>query len=248
MRSPPGLSGATSDVGRDRAKRDVGGDGGRTLPGLVDIRDRRYNIRSMSCSATNARHARWLALALWPIWLGALLAPLPGAAEEPTARLRVPGIDAACRTDANQRARSELRLQAVEWVEAPTRPGAAPRDAPAVARVEIAGRAWSPGGWVRLTANCTYAKGGPAVILIRAQPAPPLDLSGVTRLSEPASPSASNPPVAPVAPPGSAAAEAGPSVRLKPSLTEMPFDPLTMAKRQDFLKDHLLGIKLQAPF
>ena len=188
-----------------------------------------------------ATHARWLALALW---LGGLLAP--AAAEEPAARLRVPGIDAACRADANQRARTELRLQAVEWIEDPAKPAAAPSDSHAVTRIELAGRARSPNGPVRLTANCTYAKGRPAVVLIRTQPAPALDLSGIAPLPDPRQATG---PLAQALPSGSAAPEPSPTVRLTPTLKETPFDPLTTnARRQDFIGSHEFAIKLQTPF
>ena len=129
-----------------------------------------------------ASQARWLALALW---LGIALAPMAAAAEDSAARLRVPGIDAACRADANQRARSELRLQAVEWFADPAKAAAGPSDTHAVTRIELAGRGRSTSGLVRLTADCTYAKGRPAVVLVRAEPAPALDLSGVAPLPTP---------------------------------------------------------------
>ncbi|HKW54059.1 MAG TPA: hypothetical protein VJO12_10220, partial [Stellaceae bacterium] len=86
----------------------------------VDLSDRGYNIGWMSFLATHAGRVRWLALALCPLWLGGV----PVAAEEPAARLHVPGIDAACRADADQRARTELRLQAVQWIEGPANPSA----------------------------------------------------------------------------------------------------------------------------
>ncbi|HWG79267.1 MAG TPA: hypothetical protein VN681_05805 [Stellaceae bacterium] len=186
--------------------------------------------------------ARWLALALW---LAGLLAPATVVAEEPAARRRVPGIDAACRADANQRARAELRLQAVEWLDDPAKPAAAPSgDAHAVTRIELAGRARSPSGPVRLWANCTYAKDQPAVVAVRAQPA--LDLSGAAPVPMPL-PDASAPQG--LAAPGTAADEPSPTIRLTPTLKEMPFDPLTNnARRQDFIGSHEFAIKLQTPF
>jgi len=189
-----------------------------------------------------------VALVLGPLWLGVLSAPAPSSAEQQDARLRVPGIDAACRADAGQRARSEMRLKSVEWLEGSAAPGASRGDAPAMRRVEIAGRARSAGGWIRLTANCTYAEGRPAAISVAAQPAPALDLSGIARLPEPPRQQEANAQTSPSSSSGSASPEAAPAAHLKPSLTEVPFDPLTVGKRQDFLKDHLLGIKLQTPF
>jgi len=197
---------------------------------------------------TNPPRIPRLALVLGPIWLGVLLASAPSWAEQQAARLRVPGIDAACRADAEQRARATMRLKSVEWLAGPAAPGAAQGDAPAMRRVEIAGRARSAGGWLRLTANCTYAEGRPAAILVDAQPAPALDLSGIARLPEPPKRQEANAQTSPSSSPGAASPEAGPSAHLKPSLTEVPFDPLMIGKRQDFLKDHLLGIKLQTPF
>jgi hypothetical protein len=189
-----------------------------------------------------APHARWLALALC---LGGLVAP--AAAEEPAARLRVPGIDAACRADANQRARSELRLQAVEWLEGPAKPAAPPSDTHAVTRIELAGRAHSPSGPVRLTANCTYAKGRPAVVVIHTQPAPALDLSGMAPLPTP--PRGTAVPAGLATSPTLSTEEPSPTVRLTPTLREMPFDPLTSnARRQDFIGSHEFAIKLQTPF
>lgn len=191
-----------------------------------------------------ATHARWLALALW---LGGLPAPATVAAEEPTARLRVPGIDAACRADANQRARTELRLQAVEWLD-PAKPAAPPSgNTHAVTRIELAGRARSPSGPVRLWANCTYAKGRAAVVSVRAQPAPTLDLSGAAPLPVP--PRDASAPQGLAAAPGTAADEPSATIRLTPTLKEMPFDPLTTnARRQDFIGSHEFAIKLQTPF
>jgi hypothetical protein len=208
----------------------------------VDFRGGRNNIRRMSLLAT---HARWLALALW---LGGLLAPVTAAAQEPAARLRVPGIDAACRADANQRARTELRLQAVEWLEDPAKPAATPSgDTHAVTRIELAGRARSPSGPMRLWANCTYAKGRPAVVSVRAQPVPALDLSGAAPLPTP--PRGVTAPQGLAAAPGTSADEPSPAVRLTPTLREMPFDPLTnSARRQDFIGSHEFAIKLQTPF
>jgi hypothetical protein len=209
-------------------------------PRLVDFPDRRYNIHWMSLLAT---YARWLALALW---LGGMLAPLPVAAEEPAVRLRVPGIDAACRADAIQRARTELRLQAVEWIDDPAKPAAAPSSSHAVTRIELAGRARAPSGPVRLWANCTYAKGRPAVVSVRAQPAPALDLSSVAPLPTPRR-DVTAPGLGTA--PGTSAEEPGPTLRLTPTLKEMPFDPLTTnARRQDFIGSHEFAIKLQTPF
>lgn len=207
----------------------------------MDFPERRYNIRCMRLPATQAR---WLALGLW---LGGLLAPVTAAAEEPAARLRVPGIDAACRADANQRARTELRVQAIEWLEDPAKPAAASSgDSHAVTRIELAGRARAPSGPVRLWANCTYAKGRHAVVSVRAQPAPALDLSGAAPMPTPprdlAAPQG-------LTAPGMSAEEPSPTVRLTPTLKEMPFDPLTTnARRQDFIGSHEFAIKLQTPF
>ena len=212
-----------------------------SAPAAVDFRGRGDNIRRMSLLAT---HARWLAVALW---LGGLLAPVTVAAEESAARLRVPGVDAACRADANQRARSELRLQAIEWLEDPAKPArAASGDSHAVTRIELAGRARSPSGPVRLWANCTYAKGRPAVVSVRAQPAP-LDLSGAAPMPTP--PRDATAPQEAGSPPEISAEEPGPTMRLTPTLKEMPFDPLTTnARRQDFIGSHEFAIKLQTPF
>jgi len=192
-----------------------------------------------------ATHARWLALALW---LGGLLAPLMAAAEDPAARLRVPGIDAACRADANQRARTELRLQGIQWLEDPADPApASAGDTHAVTRIELAGRARAASGPVRLTANCTYAKGRPAVVSVRVQPAPALDLSGVAPLPVPPRGAATLRGLAAAS--GLSAEEPSPTVRLTPTLREMPFDPLTSnARRQDFIGSHEFAIKLQTPF
>ena len=190
-----------------------------------------------------ASQARWFALALW---LGIALAPMAAAAEDSAARLRVPGIDAACRADANQRARTELRLQAVEWFADPAKAAAGPSDTHAVTRIELAGRGRSTSGLVRLTADCTYAKGRPAVVLVRAEPAPALDLSGVAPLPTP--PRHVTAPGSAAAP-GTAAEEPSPTMRLTPTLKEMPFDPLTTnARRQDFIGSHEFAIKLQTPF
>jgi len=82
----------------------------------------------------------------------------------------------------------------------------------------------------------------------RCTAAPALDLSGIARLPEPPRQQEANAQTPPSSSPGSASPEAAPAAHLKPSLTEVPFDPLTVGKRQDFLKDHLLGIKLQTPF
>jgi hypothetical protein len=182
--------------------------------------------------------------------LGALLAAAPSAAQQqPAARLAVPGIDAACRADADQRARTQMRLKSVEWTDGTAERRAAPQDdVRAVTRVEIAGRARSAGGWVSLTANCTFAKGRATAVSLQVQPAPALDLSGIARLAESLTPPDANAQIVQAAPAGSGSPEAAPAVRVKPSLTEIPFDPLTAAKKQDFLRDHLLGIKLQAPF
>jgi hypothetical protein len=213
---------------------------------IVDIRRRRYNIPAMSDRVMDPARLLWLAVA-GPLWLGALLAAGPSAAEPQEARGRVPGIDAACRADAGQRARSAMRLDSVEWLAGPAEARAARGDAAAMIRVEIAGRARSAGGWITLTANCTYAKDRPAAISLNVQPSA-LDLSGVVRLPQPPKQLEANAPTAPSSSLGSGSSEASPSVALKPSLTEVPFDPLTIGKRQDFLKDHLLGIKLQTPF
>lgn len=211
----------------------------------MDFRGGPYNIGSMDDRRTNAWRSRRLALALSPLWLGALMAPALSAAEEPPARLRVPGVDAACRADADQRARSELGLRAIEWLPDPAKQADPPRGARSITRVEIAGRGRSPAGWVRLTADCTYAKGRLPEILVRAEPAPPLDLSGIAPLPSPPL----GPPPAQVSPPGTAAAEPSPTVRLTPTLKEMPFDPLTTnARRQDFIGSHEFAIKLQTPF
>ena len=181
--------------------------------------------------------------------VGALLAAAPSAAQEPPARLVVPGVGAACRADAEQRARTQLQLTPVEWAEATAeRRVAAHGDIPAVVHVEIAGRARSVGGWISLTADCTFAKGRAAAVSLHAQPAPALDLSGIARLSESLAQPGANAQIAQASPTASGSLKSGSAVRLKPSLTEIPFDPLTAAKRQDFLRDHLLGIKLQAPF
>ena len=193
---------------------------------------------------TNLRRFLWLALAS-PFWLGALLGTDPSAAEPPDARGRLPGVDAACRADAGQRARSAMRLTSVEWLAGSAAAGAPQDDTPAMTRVEVAGRARTASGWASLVANCTYAKGRPAAISLQVQPAPALDLSGIVRLPEPPQRQAAN---APAAPSVSTASEPTPAVQLKPTLKEAPFDPLTIGKRQDFLKDHLLGIKLQTPF
>jgi hypothetical protein len=212
----------------------------------VDFSDRRDNIRWVSFLAAHAARVRWLALGLCSLWLGDVLASAPVAADEP-ARLRVPGIDAACRADADQRARSEWRLQAVQWIEGPAKVAAAPSESHAVTRVEISGRARSAGGWVRLTANCTYAKGRPAVVLIGTEPAPALDLSGVAPLPTP--PRDVTAPQGLAAAPGTPAEEPSPTVRLTPTLKELPFDPLTNnARRQDFIGSHEFAIKLQTPF
>jgi hypothetical protein len=181
--------------------------------------------------------------------LGVPLAAAPGAAQQPEARLAVPGVDAACRADADQRARTQMRLKAVDWTDGPAERRRAPQDdVHAITRVEIAGRARSAGGWVSLTANCTFAKGRPTAVSLQVQPAPALDLSGIARLSDSLAPPGANGQIAQASPAGSGSPEAGPAMRLKPSLTEIPFDPLTAAKKQDFLRDHLLGITLQAPF
>ena len=211
------------------------------MPAAVDFRDGCYNICRMRLLAT---HARRLVLALW---LGGLLAPVTVAAEEPTARLRVPGIDAACRADANQRARSELQLRSVEWLEDPAKPArASSGDSHAVTRIELAGRARSSSGPVRLWANCTYAKGRPAVVSVRAQPAP-LDLSGAAPLPPPQRDVTA--PQGLGSAPDMSAEEPGPTTRLTPTLKEMPFDPLTTnARRQDFIGSHEFAIKLQTPF
>jgi hypothetical protein len=211
----------------------------------MDIRGRCYNIGIMCYRRTDASRGRWLALALCPLWLGTLTAP--SAAEEPPARLRVPGVDAACRVDAEQRARSEMRLQAVEWLADPAKQAGPPSSARSITRVEIAGRARSAAGWVRLTANCTYANGRLPAISVRTQPAPALDLSGVAPLPTPPAPldalTAQMPSL------DGSAADPSPSVRLTPSLRETPFDPLTTnARRQDFLGSHQFAIKLQTPF
>lgn len=213
----------------------------------MDIRSACYNIGIMCYRRTDASRGRWLALALCPLWLGVLTAPAPSAAEEPGARLRVPGVDAACRADAEQRARSEMRLQAVEWLPSPVKDGGAPSSARSITRVEIAGRARSAAGWVRLTANCTYANGRLPAISVRTEPAPALDLSGVAPLPTP--PAALDAPTPQLWSPDGSAGDPGPSVRLTPSLREMPFDPLTTnARRQDFLGSHQFAIKLQTPF
>jgi hypothetical protein len=208
----------------------------------MDFQLRRYNIRRMSLLAT---YARWLAPAL-ALWLGSL--PAPAAAEEPAARLRVPGIDAACRADANQRARTELRLQAIEWIEDPAKPAAPSGGGThAATRIELAGRARSPSGPVSLTANCTYAKGRPAAVSVRARPAPALDLSGAAPFPTP--PHDVTAPLGWAPAPGTSAEEPSPTVRLTPTLKEMPFDPLTNnARRQDFIGSHEFAIKLQTPF
>ena len=140
-----------------------------------------------------------------------------------------------------------MRLDPVEWLAGPAEARAAQGDAAAMTRVEIVGRARSAGGWIRLTANCTYAKDRPAAISLNVQPLA-LDLSGIARLSQPAKQLEANAPTLPSSSPGSGSSEANPSVQLKPSLREVPVDPLTIGKRQDFLKDHVLGIKLQTPF
>lgn len=194
----------------------------------------------------NPRRVLWLALAS-SLWLGALLAAGPSAAEPQDGRARVPGIDAACRADAGQRARSAMRLDPVEWLAGPAEARAAQGDAAAMTRVEIVGRARSAGGWIRLTAKCTYVKDRPAAISLNVQPLA-LDLSGIARLPQPANQLEANAPTSPSSSPGSGSSEANPSVQLKPSLREVPVDPLTIGKRQDFLKDHVLGIKLQTPF
>jgi hypothetical protein len=88
--------------------------------------------------------------------------------------------------------------------------------------------------------------GRPAVVSVRSQPAPPLDLSGVAPF--PAPPRAAAASAGQLAAPG-AAAEPSPSMRLTPTLREMPFDPLTTnARRQDFIGSHEFAIKLQTPF
>lgn len=213
----------------------------------MDIRSGCYNIGIMCDRRTDAWRSRWLALALYPLWLGALTAPGPSAAEEPAARLRVPGIDAACRADAEQRARTEMRLRAVEWLPDPVKEAGPPSSARSITRVEIAGRARSTAGWVRLTADCTYANGRLPAISVRTQPAPALDLSGVAPLPTP--PAALGAPAPQLSSPDGSAGDPSPSVRLTPSLREMPFDPLTTnARRQDFLGSHQFAIKLQTPF
>lgn len=191
----------------------------------------------------NPTRRLWLALAA-PLWLGVLLAG-PSAAQSQDARARVPGIDAACRADAGQRARSAMGLDSVEWRAGPA--GARVEGDAAMTRVEIAGRARSARGWIRLTANCTYAKDRPAVVSLNVQPSA-LDLSGIASL--PQRPQSLDATVATSAwsSPGSASSEASPSMQLKPSLREVPVDPLTINRRQDFLRDHVLGFKLQTPF
>jgi hypothetical protein len=200
----------------------------------------------MSDRMMNPARLLWLALA-GPLWLGALLAAGPSAAEPQDARARVLGVDAACHADAWQRARSAMRLDSVEWLAGPAEARAAQGDAAAVTRVEIVGRARSAGGWIRLTANCTYAKDRPAAISLNVQPSA-LDLSGITSLPQPPKRPGANVATSASSSPGSGSSEASPSVQLKPSLREVPVDPLTISKRQDFLKDHVLGIKLQTPF
>lgn len=183
--------------------------------------------------------------ATWQLCLAASWAST--SAQQPAVRLMVPGVDAACRADADQRARTGMRLKFIEWADSPAEPADAQRDAQAITRVEIAGRARSASGWVRLTADCTYAKGRPATISVHVQPEPALDLSNITRLSAP--PPGANTQISQLASPsGSGSSEPTPSLRVKPSLTELPFDPMTQARKQDFLTSHQFGIKLQAPF
>jgi hypothetical protein len=211
----------------------------------MDIRGNRHNIPCMMARITaNAVRFLIIGAAMWQLCPETSWAST--SAHQPV-RLMVPGVDAACRADADQRARTGMRLKFIEWADGPAEPAEAQRDAHAITRVEIAGRARSANGWVRLTADCTYAKGRPPTISLHVQPEPALDLSNITRLSAP-QPDANTQISQLALPGGSGSSEPTPSVRVKPSLTELPFDPLTLARKQDFLTSHQFGIKLQAPF
>jgi hypothetical protein len=194
----------------------------------------------------------------------------PGARQhriEQYAKSGVPATVAACLVDAEDRARTEGKLGAIEWT-APDRGASvvttakpAARSAPDT-RVEVdgVGRDDASGGWAPLKAQCAYRKGRLATVALTplppSAPAAPLDLdlkppvdasteSENAALAGAPSDAGSSPPVAP---PSRSGSDGGSARSIRPTLQHLPADTPVREPPPNFLRDHRFGVELKSRF
>jgi len=198
----------------------------------------------------------------------------PGARRhrvEQYAKKGVPELVAACLVDAEDRARADGKLEAIEWT-APDhgrtsvvkeKGSAAHGNAPDT-KVEIngIGRDDASGGWAPLKAQCAYRKGRLTRVALDIVPAPipkpPLDLHLNPPVNAPTGSdgSASAPPRTS---PGtnSAVAAATPkrtdnsgesSRSIRPMLSQLPADTPVREPPPNFIRDHRFGVELKSQF
>jgi hypothetical protein len=150
---------------------------------------------------------------------------------------------AACQKAAEHQATAAKGWDSVEWTE--TRP-----ENEAKTRIALSGRARTATGWTAVTARCELDKRHRATATLDPEPLRPsrtrtLDLSPAAAV--PASPTAASPLAPALSDRGTS--ESSGSSQLRGTLSEIrPDIPTAPLKKQDFLHDHRLGIKIETPF
>ena len=151
---------------------------------------------------------------------------------------------AACQKAAEHQAIEAKGWDSVEWTEARQ------EDDPK-GRIALSGRARTATGWTAFTARCELDKRRRATATLDPEPVRPprgrtIDLSAVGVAPPPNV--AGTVPLAPTLS-GRGTDEASGSSQLKGTFSEIKPDiPTAPLKKQDFLHDHRLGIKIETPF
>ena len=192
---------------------------------------------------------------------------------EQYAKKGVPELVAACLVDAEDRARADGKLEAIEWT-APDHSASVVKEKGSAAhgnapdtKVEIngIGRDDASGGWAPLKAQCAYRKGRLSRVALDTVPAPtpkpPLDLhlnppvNAPTGSSDAAAANAptvrtqpvTNPPVA-MAQPNRTDNRRESSRTIRPTLSELPADTPIREQPPDFIRNHRFGVELRSRF
>jgi hypothetical protein len=210
--------------------------------------------------------AAWLAAIIGASAAATAQAADPGARWHRIERYAKSGVSAtiaACLVDAEDRARAEGKLGAIEWT-APDRAASvsttakpATRRAPDT-RVEVdgVGRDEATGGWTPLKARCAYREGRLTTVAIESLPPPStqppsLDLG----LKPPVDATTGSESAALAGAPSGGESSAssrtgnggGSASSLRPTLRRLPVDT-PIREPQNFLSDHRFGVELKSRF